>query len=183
MSNYNNGVSIDLQPGKWSVTSPAQLAILDAQLTGAPGGITWFPAQGNVYNALLQNDDPRSLIEDAVGGAGADTITGNQADNRLTGGPGRDTFAFAGAFGHDRVLDFRQGEDVLRFLVPGVASTGDLTWRVVPDILPGDDFAPDLRPPPSPPGVLGTLIEAGGAGTVLLAGFGGMLREENFLFA
>jgi hypothetical protein len=31
--------------------------------------------------------------------------------------------------------------------------------------------------------VLGTLIEAGGAGTVLLAGFGGMLREENFLFA
>jgi hypothetical protein len=85
MSNYDDDVSIDLRPGFWSVTSPDQLAILDAA--------TGFRARGNVFNALQNNGDPRSLIEDAVGGPGDDVITGNQAGNTLFGGLGRDTLS------------------------------------------------------------------------------------------
>ena len=38
------------------------------------------------------NGNPASLIENAIGGSGNDTIIGNDADNRLTGGAGNDTW-------------------------------------------------------------------------------------------
>ena len=47
-------------------------------------------AAGNVANAYLYNDDPRSLIENAIGGSGNDILIGNQANNALTGGAGND---------------------------------------------------------------------------------------------
>ncbi len=80
MSNYINGVTINLEPGGWSTTSPAQLANL--------GDGHW--ARGTVANALLHDGDRRSMIEDAIGSSGDDTIRGNFADNRLMGGPGND---------------------------------------------------------------------------------------------
>ena len=86
MSNYGGGVSIDLNPGGWSTTSAAQLANLG-------GG---HMARGNVFNALQYNNDPRSLIENAIGGAGNDVIVGNAADNRLEGHGGNDQL-----FGND----------------------------------------------------------------------------------
>jgi Ca2+-binding RTX toxin-like protein len=43
-----------------------------------------------------------TVIEDAVGGSGNDTITGNAADNRLAGGAGRDRLS--GAAGNDTLL-------------------------------------------------------------------------------
>ena len=52
--------------------------------TSAPG---IHLARGNVANAYLYNDDPRSLIENAIGGSGNDILIGNQANNVLTGGP------------------------------------------------------------------------------------------------
>jgi serralysin len=79
-SNYTTGVSVDLGPGGWSITSPAQLVNLgDGHM-----------ARGNVFNALLHDGDPRSLIEDAIGGSGDDTIRGSYANNQLDGGPGND---------------------------------------------------------------------------------------------
>jgi len=80
MSNYGGGVTIDLTPGGWSITSAIQRANL------GDGHI----ARGNVFNALQYNNDPRSLIENAFGGAGDDTIIGNAADNRLEGRGGND---------------------------------------------------------------------------------------------
>ena len=80
MSNYGGGVTIDLTPGGWSITSAVQLANL------GDGHI----ARGNVFNALQFGGDPRSLIENAYGGAGNDTITGNAADNRIEGRGGND---------------------------------------------------------------------------------------------
>ena len=50
-------------------------------------------AVGNVANAYLYNDDPRSLIENAMGGSGNDTLIGNQANNMLAGGAGNDILA------------------------------------------------------------------------------------------
>ena len=86
LSNYSGGVSIDLNPGGWSTTSAVQLANLGS------GHI----ARGNVFNALQYNGDPRSLIENAFGGAGNDVIVGNAADNRLEGRGGNDQL-----FGND----------------------------------------------------------------------------------
>lgn len=91
MSNYANAVSIDLAPGSWSVTSNVQKAYL--------GGGQY--ARGTVFNALQYQGDPRSLIENAVGGSGNDTITGNDANNTLVGGAGSD--ALNGGNGHDHL--------------------------------------------------------------------------------
>jgi serralysin len=90
MSNYASGVSIDLTPGRWSITSQAQRA----QLNAYDGYVL---AQGCIYNALQFGGSPQSLIENAIGGAGADRIVGNQGANSLVGGAGDDTLAGGGA--------------------------------------------------------------------------------------
>jgi serralysin len=76
-SNYHSNLVIRLDPGSWSLTSKAQLALLDQG--------THHYARANVFNALLHNDDTRSLIENVIGGSGRDRLIGNQADNELTG--------------------------------------------------------------------------------------------------
>jgi serralysin len=93
LSNYAGGVAVDLAPGGWSVLSSAQLAVLDTR-----DGTT---ARGNVFNALTFGGSNASLIENALGGAGADTLAGNAAANRLEGGAGGD------------LLDGRDGDDRL----------------------------------------------------------------------
>lgn len=92
-SNYANGVSADLAPGGWSVLSAAQLAVLDTR--------DGTKARGNVFNALMQDGNTASLIENATGGAGADTLRGNEIANLLRGGTGND------------LLDGRAGADLL----------------------------------------------------------------------
>ena len=59
-------------------------------------------ASGNIYNALQYENDPRSLIEDAIGGSGDDRMTGNAAANMLFGGVGLDHLS--GDAGSDRLL-------------------------------------------------------------------------------
>lgn len=79
---------IDLAPGGWTdvdTDSNFQAADLDVRSPGTQ------MARGQVFNALLYNNDPRSLIENAIGGAGDDHISGNQARNRLEGRNGNDT--------------------------------------------------------------------------------------------
>ncbi|WP_305072137.1 M10 family metallopeptidase [Microvirga puerhi] len=80
LSNYTTNLSVDLRPGAWSTLSQMQLAQLGSG----------HKAQGNIANALLYDGDPRSLIENATGGTGNDTITGNAAANVLRGGSGND---------------------------------------------------------------------------------------------
>ena len=81
LSNYTTNLAIDLTPGGWSVFSAAQLANL------GDGNF----ARGNLFNALQFNGDLRSLIENAIGGSGNDTLIGNNANNVLTGNAGADT--------------------------------------------------------------------------------------------
>ncbi len=115
LSNYSSGVNIDLNPGAYSITSATQRAYL--------GGGQY--AHGNVYNAYLFNGDARSYIENAIGGSGTDTITGNAVANRLdgrggndtlTGNGGADTFVFGQNYGQDTVTDFTTaggGHDII----------------------------------------------------------------------
>lgn len=83
-SNYTTNLKIDLQPGAWTTTSSAQLAHLDFYEADT------HLAAGNIANAYLYEGDPRSLIENALGSSGNDSITGNVAANVLWGGAGGD---------------------------------------------------------------------------------------------
>jgi hypothetical protein len=107
-SSYTGGVTVDLQPGNWTVTSAAQLASLGSG----------HYAVGNIANALLYQDNPASLIENAIGSSGNDTITGNAANNKLTGGAsndtldgltGTDTAVYSGTFANYQLVDNGNG--------------------------------------------------------------------------
>jgi Ca2+-binding RTX toxin-like protein len=107
LSNYTTATTIDLRPGEWTTTSVTQLANL---------GNGHF-ARGNVANALLYQDNPASLIENAIGGSGSDTLIANQAANHLTGNAGADTFEWMSASdvgtgaAADTIMDFNRGGD------------------------------------------------------------------------
>lgn len=136
LSSVSGGVTIDLAPGASSAfTTRANLG-------------NGHYAAGNVYNALLYQGDTRSLIENAIGGAGNDVIAGNQADNVLrgrggidslygldgddvlSGGAQKDHFHFDA--GHDTVTDFTVGVDKLWIDLPGMTySTFMATGRTV----------------------------------------------------
>jgi serralysin len=103
-SAYTTNLSVDLQPGGWTTLSTAQLAKLHYNGTQV--------ARGNVANAILYNNDQRSLIENANGGSGNDTILGNAAANYLKGNGGNDKLT--GGLGNDTV-DGGAGSDVAVF--------------------------------------------------------------------
>lgn len=117
-SNYTTNQSINLQPGSWSLMSFAQSAYL---------GSGHF-AQGNVYNALQYNGDSRSLIENAIGGSGNDTIIGNAANNTLKGGAGNDWLN--GGTGNDW-LDGGAGVDTAAFNFSLAQATVDYGYRAM----------------------------------------------------
>lgn len=108
LSNYGEGVVLDLRPGHGSVFSREQLAVLAEADT--LNGTEEVRAQANLWNAFQYHGDPRSLIENAIGGAGDDSITGNAGANSLSGGEGADTL-LAGE-GAD-TLDGGAGDDVM----------------------------------------------------------------------
>ena len=135
LSNYSTDLYIQLDPGEWSIFSTAQLADLD--------GLGTHLAVGNVANAYLYNDDPRSLIENAIGGSGDDTLIGNVADNTLAGGAG------------DDILVGYEGNDTLA----GTAGNDTLYGRVGNDIINGGGAGSDTA----------SYADAAGAVTVSLA--------------
>jgi serralysin len=120
LSAYATGVRVDLRPGGHSTLSEAQLVYLG----GGPNG---GHARGNVFNALQHQGDPRSLIEDATGGSGRDTLLGNQAANCLAGGAGNDRLhGFGGA---DTLIGGR-GADL--FIFAGAESRPGAADRLMP---------------------------------------------------
>jgi serralysin len=80
-SAFKSNLSIDINPGAWSNLNSGQTASLGAGKS----------APGNVAVAYLFEGDARAYIENVVGGAGNDTISGNATSNVLIGGAGNDT--------------------------------------------------------------------------------------------
>lgn len=81
-----------------------------APLTGANAGgyVSWVSGiQGGftIANGVV--------IENAIGGSGADTITGNAANNTIDGGGGSDTVIFTGARSDYAVFTGSQGQTVV----------------------------------------------------------------------
>ncbi|WP_170317718.1 M10 family metallopeptidase [Paroceanicella profunda] len=83
LSNYSTDLDIDLRPGYWIDLDK------NANFQTAYLGDGNY-ARGSIFNALQYNGDTRSLIENANGGSGDDTIYGNAANNTLRGNAGND---------------------------------------------------------------------------------------------
>jgi serralysin len=120
LSNYTTDLSIDLTPGNYSnfdTSGNAQRAQLNFGIASDGAGGYLFGSQyqvwasGHLYNALQYEGDARSLIENATGGSGNDTIIGNDANNALVGNGGGDTLA--GGLGND-TLTGGAGADTFR---------------------------------------------------------------------
>src|SRR5262249_42729883 len=109
-SNYSNNLSIDLRPGAWTTLAPGQ---------GAEPRLG-HKAAGNIANALLDPTHPTdlsSLIDNALGGSGNDTIYTNDVANRLSGLGGADHFVITGVNADgsaDRITDYDQGNGSYR---------------------------------------------------------------------
>ncbi|UVF22028.1 M10 family metallopeptidase C-terminal domain-containing protein [Microvirga terrae] len=121
LSAYTSNLTIDLRPGEWIKTSTAQLAKLNWEGTKT--------AAGNIANALLFQGDARSLIENAVGGSGNDSLTGNDGANLLRAGSGSDRLYGIG--GSDS-LEGGAGADTLA----GGAGADIFDFNSVKDSLP-----------------------------------------------
>ena len=142
VSNYANGVTVDLRPGEFSTFDQSQLANnLAAQ------GLTNL-APGNIAMSLLQNNDTRSLIENVKGGAGNDVFVGNMANNVLDGGAGSDTVMFTNPggvsvtlndTGADVIVNHDGETDTLRSIENIVGTTGNdtLTGNSLDNLLSG----------------------------------------------
>lgn len=105
---YSDDLDIDLAAGGFSTTGQ------EAQLNRAQElshGAAPVYADGAVHNAYLFKGRRDSLIENARGGRGDDTIEGNQANNRLAGDRGDDVLI--GENGRDSLLA-SIGDDVLK---------------------------------------------------------------------
>ncbi|MFD0916666.1 M10 family metallopeptidase C-terminal domain-containing protein [Pseudahrensia aquimaris] len=105
---YSTDLRIDLNPGLSSDTNAGQTVLLNSGYVS--GGEAPVYAEGNVFNALLYNGDTRSLIENALGGSGNDTISGNQAANLLNGNGGNDTIHGLG--GSDTLYGLSGGDNI-----------------------------------------------------------------------
>lgn len=140
LSNYSTNLKLDLRPGEWTTTSTAQLAKLHYDGSKV--------ATGNIANALLYGSDLRSLIENATGGSGSDSITGNIAanvlrggagDDRLIGGGGNDTLygdtgsdtaVFSGSRSQYGITQLADGSLRVADLRSGSPDSADILWGV-----------------------------------------------------
>src|SRR5262245_27940790 len=79
------GISFTEQFGTVAVSTPTICPITPRTSTSI-----------SIRNALLYNGDVRSLIENAIGGTGNDTFTGNRVNNVIDGRGGTNTFVETG---------------------------------------------------------------------------------------
>jgi len=148
VSNYSNGVTVDLRPGEFSTLDTAQLAnnLAYQNLVNL--------APGNIAMSLLYNNDSRSLIENVKGGSGNDIFVGNTANNFLDGGAGSDTVIFTNATGvsvtlndagTDVVVSHDGETDTLRSIenIQGTSGDDSLTGNSQNNVLSGGSGGSD----------------------------------------
>ena len=102
VSNQVKPQIIDLRAGEFSSLGAVALAYSNAPTA-------FFAAKNNVSIAY------GTLIENAIGAIGNDTLIGNSVANQLTGGAGQDNFVFAAqlsASNIDTITDFQASEDI-----------------------------------------------------------------------
>jgi serralysin len=124
-SNYGNGVTVDLRPGAWTTVSRLQLADLDGNDRDGNGRAD--VADGNIAVALESrgpNDEViAQYIENVIGTAFGDRITGNIQANTITSRGGTDTVfggdgndLINGGLGND-ILNGQWGDDTFVWII------------------------------------------------------------------
>lgn len=96
---------------RYSGTLDANIDLRDATLQYEEGGGGYISYADGIHGGFTIANSV--VIENAIGGSGNDTLTGNQFDNVFTGGLGSDTFVFSLANGDDRISDFDISADVI----------------------------------------------------------------------
>jgi len=151
LSNFANGVTVDLRPGEWSTADQNQLV---NSLAYRNTGVAMAP--GNFAMSLLYNNDARSLIENATGGAGNDIFVGNTANNVLDGGSGgSDSVIFTSITGvnvtlndtNTDVIVSHDGEtDTLRSIenIGGTSGNDTITGNSLDNVLTGGNGGTDV---------------------------------------
>jgi serralysin len=120
LSGYTSNLAVSLTPGGYSTFSNEQRAYLGG---GPNGGY----ARGNVFNAFMHKNNPASLIENVVGGSGADNIRGNAAANRLDGGANADTLM--GHLGNDTYIVDNIADMVIEAVGEGIDTVlASVSW-------------------------------------------------------
>lgn len=121
-------------------------AVYDLYFGGRAGvneGIAWFDTMGR--DTLMENNIGiayGAIIENAIGGHGADRINGNQASNTFTGNGGADTFILA-RFGAndtsvDTITDFVSGADKIDLSFFAGLDPADVQFDAASDTLKVD---------------------------------------------
>lgn len=147
-----SGVRLDLRQARFSSFDSTDDVVIayDTVIENATGGAGSDVLIGNSANNLLlgggdrdkikgnrgrddiEGGDARDKISGGIGfdtisgGNGNDRIAGDQGNDRLSGNAGRDTFVFAEGGGKDRVLDFTDNKDQLKFYHDDVSSVADV---------------------------------------------------------
>lgn len=110
----NDTVDYANAPVAWHIDLAAGTAVYGARVETL---ISIENAVSGHGNDTLAGDGGDNALS---GGKGRDRLNGRAGDDSLTGGSGADTFVFggldqAGGAGHDRILDFQKGSDILSF--------------------------------------------------------------------
>jgi hypothetical protein len=117
--------------GNYSDTNP------DGTKTLINEGLSWKEITGTGDKYLMEQNIGiayGAIIENAIGGGGNDRINGNQVNNNLTGGAGRDTFIFAKDGSTDTITDFATGVDRID-LTELKINSGAVTFNTVTNVL------------------------------------------------
>lgn len=154
---YGNGdpVHINLTPGSWSNIGPdiqydgggQVVAMEQGTLFIMPNTIIENATGGDGDDTLTGNDVANLLMGGAgadtlVGGAGSDTLVGGAGADKLEGGSGSDIFRLSntGAGDPDVVVDFQDGIDRIGFADGQIGSIEDLTLtQMGADVMVEDD--------------------------------------------
>jgi len=114
LSNFTRGSTIDLAPGAYSSLGHWSVAEQAAYWSAQYGWASSFISSTLSQNAYTWSNNVgiaySTVIENAIGGSGADTISGNDAANTLRGGAGNDNIG--GGQGDD-YLRGDEGDDVI----------------------------------------------------------------------
>ncbi|WP_396273827.1 M10 family metallopeptidase C-terminal domain-containing protein [Hyphomonas sp.] len=142
----------------------AQPQILDLR-PGTFSSLGDRPGQTPVHYVNVVAIAEGTIIENAIGGSGADRITGNSANNTITLGAGADTFVYAAGGGADTITDFAVSVDRL-----------DLTAFSSADALAAFNGRTSSAG--------GTLLTFGAGQTILLQGVNtGQLTQSNLVLS
>ncbi len=151
-SALSGGVTLDLREGRFSSfeTTDDVVIAYDTVIENAIGGAGLDKLIGNGAENMLSGGASKDKLkgggggdsidggagrdkisggrgrDELSGGSGNDRISGDKGKDKLTGNGGADTFVFANKGGKDRVLDFKDDVDKLKFDHSGVSSVDDV---------------------------------------------------------